>query len=42
MFTALVLYSNLRVGGSLILTNLLERYVINKIMRTDGSLRGLK
>jgi len=42
MFTALVLFSNLRVGGSLILTDLLEPCVFNKIMRTGGSLRGLK
>lgn len=38
----LVLFSNLRVGGSLILKDLLEPSVINKIMRTGGSLRGLQ
>jgi hypothetical protein len=42
MFITLVLFSNLRVSGSLILKDLLEPCVINKIMRTGGSLRGLK
>jgi hypothetical protein len=42
MFITLVLFSNLRVGNSLILKDLLEPSVINKIVRTAGSLRGLK
>ncbi len=42
MFIALVLFSNLRVSGSLILKDLLEPCVINKIMRTGGSLRGFE
>jgi hypothetical protein len=42
MLITLVLFSNLSVGGSLILKDLLEPSVVNKIMRTGGSLRGLK